>query len=82
MGAVLGGVAIFTVAADNHPPTVWEYNATYEQIPAYLYTKTLNKTTTNGWELVSSQIIPKSPGAALSTDDVVLYMVLRHPKQP
>ena len=80
-GAILGGFAIFTIAADSRPSTTWEFNAVQQQIPAYLYKKTLNETATNGWELVGSQIIPKSPGAALSTDEVIVYMVLRHPKR-
>jgi hypothetical protein len=80
IGALLGGLAIFTIAADSRRSTAWEYNTVYQQIPAYLYTKTINETATNGWELVGSQIIPKAAVAALSTDDVVVYMVLRHPK--
>lgn len=79
-GAVLSGLAIFTIAADSRRPTNWEYKAEYEQVKGYQCTTTLNEAATNGWELVTSQIIPKSRGEALSLDDVVVYVVLRHKK--
>ena len=80
LGALFGGVVIFTIAADSSHPTVWEYKAVNEKVPSYLYTKTLNDATTNGWELVSSQIILKEPETP-SLSDSVVFMVLKHPKQ-
>ena len=82
LGVLFGGVAIFTIAADSHRPAPWDYKAVIEQLPYNqhdFYSDALNQAATNGWEIVSSQVVPKSPDI-VSTESVGLYIVLRHPK--
>ena len=78
LGTVFGGLAILTIAAKR--PAVWSYKVVEEKMPAYLYEKTVNNAATNGWELVSSQIVLKEPGNPNLSDSVV-YMVLKQPKR-
>jgi hypothetical protein len=62
LGAVLGGLAIFTIAAESQHPTVWDYRVIEQGImfpsdkddteALARYTKT-----TNGWEFVSVQML-------------------------
>jgi hypothetical protein len=82
LGALFGGAAIFTIAADSHNPTAWDYKAVIEQLPYNqhdYYSQALNQAATNGWEIVSTQIVPKS-SEIVSTENVGLYIILRHPK--
>ena len=82
LGAVLGGLAIFTIAADSQRPTVWDYKVTYDSLKYCTsgdYQQVLNKVATNGWEVVSGQLIPASDPTDLTGAHV--YVVLRHPKQ-
>jgi hypothetical protein len=63
LGAVFGGVAIFTVAADSHHPTDWRYRVVEQDCRYFTYgdyTEAIAKSATNDWEFVSAQIIPKS----------------------
>ncbi len=79
LGAVFGGLAILMIAAESKRPVVWNYRVVQEKVPAYLYEKTVNDAATNGWELVSSQIILKETGTP-SLSDGIIYMVLKQPK--
>ena len=82
LGAILGGLAIFTIAADSQRSSVWDYKVAYDslQYNSYgYYEQVLNKVATNGWEVVSAQLIPPSDPAALTGAHV--YVVLRHSKQ-
>ena len=79
LGAILGGVAIFTIAADSQRPTAWDYKVVYDGLKYNnyaVYTDLLNQTATNGWEVVSAQLIPRPdfPGPEA-------WIVLKHPKQ-
>ena len=82
LGAVLGGLAIFTIAADSQHPTAWSYKVAYDSLEYYspgCYEQVLTKVATNGWEVVSGQLIPPSDPTALTGAHV--YVILRHPKQ-
>jgi hypothetical protein len=80
LGAVFGGLVIFTIAAQSQRPNVWNYRVVEQKVPAYLYEKTVNDAATNGWELVSSQIILKQPENA-SLSDSVVYLLLKQPRR-
>ncbi len=80
LGAVLGALVIFTIAAESQRSTVWNYRVVEQKVPAYLYEKTITDTATNGWELVSSQIVLKERENP-SLSDSVVYMVLKQPKR-
>jgi hypothetical protein len=84
LGMLLGGAIIFTIAADNRHPATWDYKVMDEELKYNqhdYYSEALNQAATNGWEIVSSQIVPKSSDVMSSTESVRLYIVLRHPKQ-
>jgi hypothetical protein len=82
LGAVLGGLAIFTIAADSQHPTVWNYRVIEQGI---LFpsdkddTEALARYTsaTNGWEFVSAQILAdpitaQSTGAASACKMIII----------
>ncbi len=79
-GALFGGLVILTVAAESQRPTIWNYKVVVQKVPSYLYEKTVNDAATNGWELVSSQIVLREPETP-SLSDSVVYMVLKQPKR-
>jgi len=82
LGAVLGGVAIFTIAADNQHPIIWEYKVVADDLQynvPWAYSALINQTATNGWEVVSSQLFPPADPNALK--GARAYVVLRHAKQ-
>src|ERR1017187_3964548 len=62
LGAILGGLAIFTIAADNQHSTVWTYRVLerpglFPSDADYTGNLTRYATSTNGWEFVSAQIL-------------------------
>ena len=81
LGAILGGVAIFTVAADKAQTTEWSYRAAYDGLeydsPGY-YEQYLNKVATNGWEVVSGQLFHPTDGTLVGAH---VYVILRHSKK-
>lgn len=89
LGAVLGGLTIFTTAAESPNPTVWSYKVEYDALifdsPGH-YSQFLNKVATNGWEIVSTQFVPPTgvkdtSGAPFGDESKAhVYVVLRHPK--
>ena len=91
LGAVVGGLAIFTIAADSHHPTTLEYRAVGEDVAfksASWYNLALTKlakTSTNGWEFVSVQIVPKLwTGGGSTPEDWnagTVFMIQRRPAQ-
>lgn len=88
IGALFGGILIFTMAADSRHPAAWDYKVVYEALKYnqyQSYSDALNEAATNGWEVVSSQVFPNSfpnsPGEIAGTERVGLCIVLRHPKQ-
>ena len=78
LGAVLGGLAIFTIAADSQHPPHWQYQAVQGDLQynvPWAYSALLNQTATNGWELVSAQLFP--PADPNDLKGAHAYMVLR-----
>ena len=83
LGSVIGSLAIFAIGADSKHPEAWDYKVIigdlkYDQQD--YYTDALKQVATNGWEIVSTQAVPKTPGI-ISTEGAGLYIVLRHAKQ-
>jgi hypothetical protein len=74
LGAVVGGIAIFTIAADSHHSIDWRYRVV-EQDAKYAtfgdYTEAIAKSATNGWEFVSAQFIP-NPGDVFAGAKVMI----------
>jgi hypothetical protein len=82
LGAVLGGLAIFTVAADSHHANTWEYKVVADDLPynvPWAYSALINQAATNGWEVVSSQLFPPTDPSGLK--GARAFVVLKHPKQ-
>jgi hypothetical protein len=83
LGTLFGGVVIFTIGADSQRPVTWDYRVVIEDLkydqPDY-YTAALKQVATNGWEIVSTQVVPKT-SEFVSTESAGLYIVLRHQKQ-
>ena len=85
LGAILGGVAIFTIAADSKRPTAWDYRVVEQDVGCVAvahYTPALAnlaKSATNGWEFVSVQIVPDGPKDSPCVPGQV-FMVQRRPK--
>jgi hypothetical protein len=82
LGAVLGGLGIFTIAADSQHPITWEYKVVGDDLQynvPWAYSAYINQTATNGWEVVSSQLFPPADPNALK--GARAFVVLRHPKQ-
>ncbi len=75
LGAIVGGIAIFTIAAESHHPTAWSYRVV-EQDAKYAtfgdYTEAIAKSATNGWEFVSAQFIPNPPGGTFDGARVMI----------
>jgi len=82
LGAVFGGLAIFTVAAGNQHPTDYRYRVV-EQDAKYFTstcgTEEIAKAATNGWEFVSAQIIPNPPGGVM--DGARVMIIQKQPKE-
>lgn len=81
LGVIFGGVAIFTIAADNnHQSPAWRYRVV-EQDAKYFTsncgTAEIAQAATNGWEFVSAQIIPNPPGGVMDGARVMIVQ-----KQP
>jgi hypothetical protein len=74
LGAVFGGVAIFTMAASGQHTAGWRYRVV-EQDAKYSesgsYTEAIAKSATNGWEFVSAQFMPK-PGDVFAGASVMI----------
>jgi hypothetical protein len=87
LGMLLGGVIIFTVASDDQHPRTWDYKVVITDLKYNVYTcytDALKQAATNGWEVVSSQVVPNSSeivSTENSTASVGLYIVLRRPEQ-
>ena len=80
LGAVFGGVAIFTIAADSHQPPAWRYRVVEQDAKYFTHdcgTEEIARAATNGWEFVSAQIIPNPPGGVM---DGARVMIIQ--KQP
>jgi hypothetical protein len=80
LGAVFGGAAIFTIAADNRQPAAWRYRVVEQDAKYFTHdcgTEEIAKATTNGWDFVSAQIIPNPPGGVM---DGARIMIIQ--KQP
>jgi hypothetical protein len=81
LGAVFGGLAVFTVAV-GHRPTHWRYRVV-EQDAKYFHhecgTEEIAKAATNGWEFVSAQIIPNPPGGVM--DGARVMIIQKQPKE-
>lgn len=86
LGALIGGFAIFTIAADSQHSAAWEYRVVEEDVvcvaPAHynLALAKLASTETNGWESVSAQIVP-NPSAPSPCIPGQVFMVQRRAKQ-
>jgi hypothetical protein len=82
LGTLFGGVIIFTIGADSQHPTAWDYKVVYDSMqytaPGFCE-DVIKKVATNGWEVVSAQVIPPTDPTALVGAHV--YVVLKHPKQ-
>ena len=82
LGAVVGGIAIFTIASDSHHSTDWRYRVV-EQDAKYFTstcgTEEIAKAATNGWEFVSAQIIPNPPGGVM--DGARVMIIQKQPKE-
>ena len=83
LGAVAGGLTIFTIAADSHRPTTdWRYRVV-EQSAKYStfgdFTEAIAKSATNGWEFVSAQFIPNPPGGVF--DGARVMIIQKQPKE-
>jgi hypothetical protein len=82
LGAVFGGLAIFTMGADTHRPTDWNYRVVEEDIKYFqkdYCADVINKAATNSWEFVSAQIIPNPPGDIF--DGAKVIIIQRQAKQ-
>jgi hypothetical protein len=82
LGAAIGGLAVFTIAAEKQRPATWDYKVVRDDlkynVPDF-YSELVNQNATNGWEVVSSQLFPNRPeGNAL--DGARVYIVLKHSK--
>jgi hypothetical protein len=80
--AVLGGLVIFTIAADSQHSITWEYKVVDGDLQynvPWAYSTLINQTATNGWEVVSSQLFPPADPNALNGAHA--YVVLRRSKQ-
>lgn len=82
LGAVFGGFAIFTVAADGQHHMDYRYRVV-EQGAKYFTstcgTEEIAKAATNGWEFVSAQIIPNPPGGVF--DGAKVMIIQKQPKE-
>ena len=82
LGVAIGGIAIFTIAADSHHSTDWRYRVV-EQSAKYStfgdFTEAITKSATNGWEFVSAQFIPNPPGGVF--DGARVMIIQKQPKQ-
>ena len=84
LGAVLGGLAVFTIAADSQHPPVWNYmvvEKTTSMKPPFLdYAGALNQAAVEnkGWDIVGSQFIPDDTRDAFKNDTIKI--VLRQAK--
>ena len=82
LGTLFGGVVIFTIGADSQRPVAWDYKVVIETLKydqQDYYSDVLKKVATNGWEIVSTQVVPKT-SEIVSTESAGLYIVLRHQK--
>jgi hypothetical protein len=82
LGVLVGGLAIFTIAADSHHSTDWRYRVV-EQDAKYFTQNCgedeIAKAATNGWEFVSAQIIPNPPGGVM--DGARVMIIQKQPKE-
>ena len=80
LGAAIGGLAVFTIAAGAQRPAAWDYKVVSDRlkynVPDF-YSELVNQNATNGWEPVSSQLIPNRPDAN-TLDGALVYIVLKH----
>lgn len=82
LGAVFGGLVIFTVAADNHHHTDWRYRVVEQDAKYFTHdcgTEEIARAATNGWEFVSAQIIPNPPGGVM--DGARVMIIQKQPKE-
>jgi hypothetical protein len=83
LGTLFGGIVIFTIGASSQQPQPWNYRVVSTELKYNqqdYYADALKQVATNGWEVVSTQVVPKSP-EIVSTESAGLYIVLRHSKQ-
>lgn len=85
LGAIVGGITIFTIAADSQHPAVWNYKVvekTTSYKPPFLdYAGALNQAVVenNGWDIVGSQFIPDNTRDAFKEN--IIKIVLRQPRK-
>ena len=82
LGALVGGFAIFTIAADSSHQTEWRYRVVEEDAKYFTHncgTEEIAQAATNGWEFVSAQIIPNPPGGVM--DGARVMIIQKQPKE-
>ncbi len=82
LGAIFGGLAIFTVGADSHQSTAWNYRVVEEDTKYFQKDScadAIASAATNNWDFVSAQIIPNPPGGVF--DGARIMIIQRQPKQ-
>ena len=81
LGAIVGGLAIFTIAAASQHQTEWRYRVVEEDAKYFTKdcgTEEIARAATNGWEFVSAQIIPNPPGGVM--DGARVMVIQKQPK--
>lgn len=82
-GAILGGITVFTIAADSQHPAVWNYRVVEKTTsfkPPFLdYAGALNQAVAEnrGWDIVGSQFMPDNTHGAFPENTIKI--VLRQP---
>ena len=82
LGAVAGGLALFTIAADSQRPSNWEYKVVAGDLQyntPWAYSAFINQAASNGWDVVGSQLF--RPADPSDLNGAHAFVVLRHPKQ-